>query len=38
VRHLFVEARQIVRDWHIATLDLPKLIETQNRLALKLAG
>ncbi len=38
VRHLFVEGRQIVRDWHIATLDLPKLIETQNRLALKLAG
>ena len=38
VRHLFVEGRQIVRDSHIATLDLPKLIETQNRLALKLAG
>ena len=34
VRHLFVEGRQIVRDWHMATLDLPKLIETQNRLAL----
>lgn len=38
VRHLFVEGRQIVRDWHMATLDMPKLIETQNRLALKLAG
>ena len=38
VRHLFVEGRQIVRDWNMATLDLPKLIETQNRLALKLAG
>ena len=38
VRHLFVEGRQIVRDWNLATLDLPKLIETQNRLALKLAG
>ena len=38
VRHLFVEGRQIVRDWHMATLDLPKLIETQNRFALKLAG
>ena len=38
VRHLFVEGRQIVRDWHMATLDLPKLIETQNKLALKLAG
>jgi len=38
VRHLFVEGRQIVRDWNMATLDLPKLIETQNKLALKLAG
>jgi cytosine/adenosine deaminase-related metal-dependent hydrolase len=38
VRHLFVEGRQIVRDWNMVTLDLPKLIETQNRLALKLAG
>ena len=38
VRHLFVEGRQIVRDWHMTTLDLPKLIETQNKLALKLAG
>ena len=38
VRHLFVEGRQIVRDWNMVTLDLPKLIETQSRLALKLAG
>jgi len=38
VRHLFVEGRQIVRDWNMVTLDLPKLIEAQNRLALKLAG
>jgi cytosine/adenosine deaminase-related metal-dependent hydrolase len=38
VRHLFVEGGQIVRDWNIVTLDLPKLIEAQNRLALKLAG
>lgn len=38
VRHLFVEGCQIVRDWNMVTLDLPKLIETQNRLALKLAG
>ena len=38
VRHLFVEGRQIVRDWNIVTLDLPKLIEAQNRLALKLSG
>lgn len=33
VRHLFVEGRQIVRDGNIATLDLPRLIEAQNRLA-----
>jgi len=38
VRHLFVEGRQIVRDWNMATLDLPNLIENQNRLAIKLAG
>ncbi|TMV07838.1 8-oxoguanine deaminase [Ruegeria sediminis] len=33
VRHLFVEGRQIVRDGQIATIDLPALIERQNRLA-----
>lgn len=33
VRHLFVEGRQIVRDGHLATLDLPGTIERQNRLA-----
>ncbi|SMO72407.1 Cytosine/adenosine deaminase [Thalassovita litoralis] len=37
VRHLFVEGRQIVRDGQIATLDLPKVIERQNRLARRLA-
>ncbi len=38
VKHLFVEGRQIVRDGQIATLDLPKVIETQNRLAHALVG
>lgn len=38
VRHLFVEGREIVRDGQITTLDLPRVIERQNRLARKLAG
>ncbi len=33
VRHLFVEGRQVVRDGQITTLDLPRVIEAQNRLA-----
>ncbi|WP_299659476.1 8-oxoguanine deaminase [uncultured Ruegeria sp.] len=33
VKHLFIEGRQIVRDGQITTIDLPKAIETQNRLA-----
>ncbi|EEE38475.1 hydroxydechloroatrazine ethylaminohydrolase [Rhodobacteraceae bacterium KLH11] len=33
VKHLFVEGRQIVRDGQITTIDLPKTIERQNRLA-----
>ena len=33
VRHLFVEGRQIVRDGQITTIDLPRMIERQNRLA-----
>ena len=33
VKHLFVEGRQIVRDGHIATIDLPLAIERQNALA-----
>ena len=37
VRHLFVEGRQIVRDYAITTLDLPKQIERQNTLAQNLA-
>jgi cytosine/adenosine deaminase-related metal-dependent hydrolase len=38
VKHLFVEGRQIVRDGHVITLDMPKVIEVQNRMAQKLAG
>ncbi len=33
VKHLFVEGRQIVRDGQITTIDLPKAIATQNRMA-----
>ncbi|TDK41078.1 8-oxoguanine deaminase [Antarcticimicrobium luteum] len=33
VKHLFVEGRQVVRDGHIATIDLPTVVERQNRLA-----
>ncbi|NOE18167.1 8-oxoguanine deaminase [Ruegeria atlantica] len=33
VKHLFVEGRQIVRDGHITTIDLPRVIERQNTLA-----
>ncbi|MGB7270664.1 MAG: 8-oxoguanine deaminase [Albidovulum sp.] len=36
VRDLFVEGRQVVRDGQIATLDLPRVIEDQNRLARRL--
>ncbi len=37
VRDLFVEGRQVVRDGHLSTIDLPQVIEDQNRLARKLA-
>ena len=33
VRDLFVEGRQVVRDGHLISIDLPKVIERQNRLA-----
>lgn len=36
VRDLFVEGRQIVRDGHVATVDLGRVIEHQNRLARRL--
>ncbi|MCB2115271.1 MAG: 8-oxoguanine deaminase [Rhodobacteraceae bacterium] len=38
VRDLFVEGRQIVRDGRITTLDLPRLIEHQTRLARRLSA
>lgn len=37
VRDLFVEGRQVVRDGHLVSIDLPKVIERQNRLARALA-
>ncbi len=37
VRDLFVEGRQVVRDGHITTIDLPRIIEQQNKLARNLA-
>jgi cytosine/adenosine deaminase-related metal-dependent hydrolase len=33
VRDLFVEGRQVVRGGHMATIDLPRVIERQNQLA-----
>lgn len=36
VKHLLVEGRQVVRDGQMVTIDLPKVIEQQNRLALNL--
>jgi len=36
VKHLFVEGRQIVRDGHVTTIDLPRMIERQTRLAHRL--
>ncbi|OHC43837.1 MAG: 8-oxoguanine deaminase [Rhodobacteraceae bacterium GWE1_64_9] len=38
VRDLFVEGRQVVQGGHMATIDLPRVIERQNRLARRLAG
>lgn len=37
VRDLLVEGRRIVRDGQIATVDLPRIVEAQHRLARKLA-
>jgi hypothetical protein len=37
VRDLFIEGRQVVRDGHVATIDLPRVIERQNALARQLA-
>ena len=38
VRHLFVEGRQVVRDGHVTTIDLPRVIEAQNARAARLAS
>lgn len=38
VKHLFVEGRQVVRDGQMVTVDLPKVVERQNRLAARLMG
>ena len=37
VRHLLVEGRQVVRDGQMVTLDLPRALERQRRLAARLA-
>ena len=36
VRDLFVEGRQVVGDWHMLTIDLPRVVERQNHLARQL--
>lgn len=38
VRDLFVEGRRVVRDGQMATIDLGRVVETQNRLAARLMG
>ncbi|AZL60133.1 8-oxoguanine deaminase [Tabrizicola piscis] len=38
VRGLIVEGREVVRDGQLVTLDMPVVIERQNRLARRLAG
>ncbi len=38
VRDLFVEGGRVVRDGQVVTVDLPRVIEEQNRLARRLAG
>jgi cytosine/adenosine deaminase-related metal-dependent hydrolase len=38
VKHLLVEGRQIVRDGHVTTIDLPRVVERQNALARALMG
>jgi hypothetical protein len=37
VRDLFVEGRQVVRGGQMVTIDLPRVVERQNRLARVLA-
>ena len=38
VKHLLVEGKQVVRDGQMVTIDLPKVVERQNRLAARLMG
>ncbi|WP_375691894.1 8-oxoguanine deaminase [Pseudooceanicola sp. LIPI14-2-Ac024] len=38
VRDLFVEGRQVVRDGHLATIDLPRVLDRQRALARALAS
>ena len=38
VKHLLVEGRQVVRDGHVTTIDLPRVIERQTALAQRLMG
>lgn len=38
VRDLFVEGRQTVRDGQVITVDMPRVIERQNAMAMQLAG
>jgi len=38
VKHLFVEGKQVVRDGQMVTIDLPAVVERQNRLAARLMG
>lgn len=38
VKHLFVEGRQVVGDGQMLTIDLPRVVERQNRLAKNLRG
>jgi cytosine/adenosine deaminase-related metal-dependent hydrolase len=38
VKHLFVEGKQVVRDGQMVTIDLPRVVERQNRLAARLMG
>jgi hypothetical protein len=33
VRDLLVQGRQVVRDGHLTTVDLPRVVERQNHLA-----
>lgn len=38
VKHLFVEGRQVVREGEMVTIDLPRVVERQMRLAARLMG